>query len=81
MAGQIRVSAREAIVQAAIATLGASPDASLSQIAEAAGVGRAAMEAFVASFLTIIVLNLLLAKLLNDIGYMFIVEEYTSPLG
>lgn len=40
--------------------------------AGAAGVGRAAMEAFVASFLAIIIMNLLLAKLLNDIGRIFI---------
>jgi phospholipid/cholesterol/gamma-HCH transport system permease protein len=47
----------------------------------AAGVGRAAMEAFVASFLAIIVLNLFLAKLLNDIGILFIQPAPVSPLG
>lgn len=46
----------------------------------AAGVGRAAMEAFVASFLAIIALNLVLAKLLNDVGAMFILDD-VSPLG
>jgi len=49
--------------------------------AGAAGVGRAATEAFVASFLAIIVLNLLLAKMLNDIGYLFIQTDPVSPLG
>jgi len=38
----------------------------------AAGVGRAATEAFVASFLAIIIMNLLLAKLLNDFRRIFI---------
>ena len=45
----------------------------------ASGVGRAATEAFVASFLAIIALNLVLAKLLNDIGYLFI--DVISPFG
>ena len=40
--------------------------------AGASGVGRAATEAFVASFLTIIAINLVLAKLLNTLNYMFI---------
>lgn len=40
--------------------------------AGAAGVGRAATEAFVASFLAIIVLNLVLAKVLNSIEIMLI---------
>jgi phospholipid/cholesterol/gamma-HCH transport system permease protein len=38
----------------------------------AAGVGRASTEAFVSCFLAIIILNLVLAKFLNDIGTMFI---------
>ncbi len=38
----------------------------------AAGVGRAATKAFVQSFLAIIVLNLILAKVLNTIGAMFL---------
>ncbi|MBI1336177.1 MAG: MlaE family lipid ABC transporter permease subunit [Phycisphaera sp.] len=37
----------------------------------AAGVGRAATEAFVTSFIAIIVLNLFLAKFLNDMYYVF----------
>lgn len=40
--------------------------------AGAAGVGRAATEAFVASFLAIIVINLVLAQLLNTIDVMYI---------
>ncbi len=40
--------------------------------AGAEGVGRAATEAFVASFLAIIVINLVLAQLLNTIDAMFI---------
>jgi phospholipid/cholesterol/gamma-HCH transport system permease protein len=40
--------------------------------AGASGVGRAATEAFVASFLAIIAINLVLAKLLNTIQSMFI---------
>jgi phospholipid/cholesterol/gamma-HCH transport system permease protein len=40
--------------------------------AGAAGVGRAATEAFVASFLAIIMINLVLAKALNTINTMFI---------
>lgn len=40
--------------------------------AGASGVGRAATESFVASFLTIIAINLVLAKLLNTLNYMFI---------
>jgi phospholipid/cholesterol/gamma-HCH transport system permease protein len=46
--------------------------------AGAQGVGRAATEAFVASFLAIIALNLVLAKLLNTINYMFISQGTTS---
>ncbi|MCI0364284.1 MAG: ABC transporter permease [Phycisphaerales bacterium] len=49
--------------------------------AGAAGVGRAATEAFVASFLTIIALNLVLAKLLNTINSMFIYEGTRSAFG
>ena len=40
--------------------------------AGASGVGQAATEAFVASFLAIIAINLVLAKLLNTINTMFI---------
>jgi phospholipid/cholesterol/gamma-HCH transport system permease protein len=40
--------------------------------AGAAGVGRAATEAFVASFLAIIMINLLLAHVLNEVGRMFV---------
>jgi phospholipid/cholesterol/gamma-HCH transport system permease protein len=47
----------------------------------AEGVGRAATEAFVVSFLAIIVINLVLAKLLNDIGAIFLGADETSPLG
>lgn len=46
--------------------------------AGASGVGRAATEAFVASFLAIIALNLVLAKLLNSIGYIFIYHGSSS---
>lgn len=49
--------------------------------AGASGVGRAATEAFVASFLAIITLNLVLAKLLNTINYMFIDRTMQSALG
>ncbi len=49
--------------------------------AGAAGVGRAATEAFVASFLAIIVLNLILAQLLNSIEVMFINTAPPSALG
>ena len=47
----------------------------------AAGVGRAATEAFVASFLAIITLNLVLAQVLNSIDIMFISKGASSPLG
>lgn len=49
--------------------------------AGAAGVGRAATEAFVASFLAIIVLNLVLAQFLNVVDLMFISKAPASPLG
>lgn len=49
--------------------------------AGAAGVGRAATAAFVASFLAIIMINLVLAKLLNTIGEMFIYKGVFNPLG
>lgn len=49
--------------------------------AGAAGVGRAATEAFVMSFIAIIALNLVLAKLLNDIGSAFINTTPINPLG
>ena len=48
--------------------------------AGASGVGRAATESFVASFLAIIGLNLVLAQLLNTIDAMFIAGP-VSPLG
>jgi len=49
--------------------------------AGASGVGRAATEAFVVSFLAIIVINLILAQVLNTIGVMFIADVMDSPLG
>ena len=47
----------------------------------ASGVGRATTEAFVQSFLAIIMLNLVLAKLLNSIYDMFIRDPGGSALG
>ncbi len=47
----------------------------------AAGVGRAATEAFVASFMAIIALNLVLASVLNTIDDLFITPYDISPLG
>jgi phospholipid/cholesterol/gamma-HCH transport system permease protein len=47
----------------------------------AAGVGRAATDAFVQSFLAIIVLNLILAELLNTIYAIFLREPGASVLG
>ena len=47
----------------------------------AAGVGRAATDAFVQSFLAIIILNLVLAKVLNAVQAIFIQEFGLSPLG
>ncbi len=49
--------------------------------AGAQGVGRAATEAFVASFLAIIALNLVLAKFLNTINYIFIDRGIQSAFG
>ena len=49
--------------------------------AGASGVGRAATEAFVVSFLAIIVINLVLAKLLNTIGAVYIYDAPVSALG
>jgi phospholipid/cholesterol/gamma-HCH transport system permease protein len=49
--------------------------------AGASGVGRAATEAFVASFLAIIAINLVLAKWLNTISDMFITHGVQSALG
>ena len=49
--------------------------------AGAQGVGRAATEAFVASFLAIIALNLVLAKFLNTVYTMFIDNTIWNPLG
>ena len=47
----------------------------------ASGVGRAATEAFVASFIAIITINLILAALLNAIDSLFITPYPPSPLG
>lgn len=47
----------------------------------AAGVGRAATEAFVASFLAIIAINFVLARLLNTINLLFIDPGGTSAFG
>ena len=47
----------------------------------AAGVGRAATEAFVTSFLTIIVLNLILAQLLNTINVTFVDKGVITAFG
>jgi phospholipid/cholesterol/gamma-HCH transport system permease protein len=47
----------------------------------AAGVGRAATEAFVASFLAIIAINLVLANLFNTINLLFIDPGGTSAFG
>lgn len=47
----------------------------------AAGVGRASTEAFVYSFLAIIALNLVLARLLNEINLLFIDNEAYRLVG
>jgi phospholipid/cholesterol/gamma-HCH transport system permease protein len=47
----------------------------------AAGVGRAATDAFVQSFMAIIVLNLVLAELLNTIYRIFLLEPGATGLG
>jgi len=49
--------------------------------AGASGVGRAATESFVVSFLAIIVINLVLAQFLNKIGEIFIYEGTPSAFG
>jgi phospholipid/cholesterol/gamma-HCH transport system permease protein len=49
--------------------------------AGASGVGRAATEAFVASFLAIIAMNLVLARLLNTLGQMFFYDNFMTALG
>jgi phospholipid/cholesterol/gamma-HCH transport system permease protein len=49
--------------------------------AGAAGVGRAATEAFVASFIAIIAINFVLAKVLNTINFMFIDKGMTPAFG
>lgn len=49
--------------------------------AGAAGVGRAATEAFVTSFLAIIVINLILAEILNKMYFMFIERGVVSAFG
>jgi len=49
--------------------------------AGASGVGRAATEAFVYAFLAIIVINFVLASLLNTVGAMFLFDEIANPLG
>ncbi|MEM7229137.1 MAG: ABC transporter permease, partial [Planctomycetota bacterium] len=46
--------------------------------AGAAGVGRAATESFVASFLAIIALNLVLAKVLDTIGEIYVYKGLSS---
>jgi len=48
--------------------------------AGASGVGRAATEAFVMSFIAIIAINLVMAKLLNTIGDLYIYSPATSAL-
>ncbi|MCA9289649.1 MAG: ABC transporter permease [Phycisphaerales bacterium] len=45
----------------------------------ASGVGRAATESFVASFLAIIVINLVLATVLNQISTLFIYADKPTP--
>ena len=47
----------------------------------ASGVGRAATSAFVTSFLAIIVINLVLAKFLNELYYVFFPTGVRSVLG
>ena len=47
----------------------------------ASGVGRAATSAFVTSFLAIIVINLVLAKFLNELYYVFFPTGIRSVLG
>ena len=49
--------------------------------AGAAGVGRAATEAFVVSFLAIIMTNLVMAKFLNTINYLFVDRGVLSAFG
>lgn len=49
--------------------------------AGASGVGRASTEAFVASFLAIIMVNLVLAKFLSTVNIMFIDDSVYHPLG
>jgi phospholipid/cholesterol/gamma-HCH transport system permease protein len=49
--------------------------------AGAAGVGRAATESFVASFLAIIIINLVLAQVLNTINILFIEKGSTIAVG
>lgn len=49
--------------------------------AGASGVGRAATESFVSSFLAIIALNFLLAHVLNEFYRMFLVDSVPSALG
>ena len=47
----------------------------------ASGVGRAATESFVMSFIAIIAINLVLAKLLNTIGELYIFDGVISAIG
>ena len=47
----------------------------------ASGVGRAATETFVASFLAIIIINLVMAKLLNSINVLFIDKGVVQAFG
>jgi phospholipid/cholesterol/gamma-HCH transport system permease protein len=49
--------------------------------AGASGVGRAATESFVVSFLAIIALNFVLAKVLNTIGDLFIYDSMNNAFG
>jgi len=47
----------------------------------AAGVGRAATDAFVSNFVAIIIINFFLAKFLNDMYYVLYGHEVISPFG
>jgi len=47
----------------------------------AAGVGRATTEAFVVSFLAIIIINFVLAGFLNAIDMLYITQDIRNPLG
>ena len=47
----------------------------------AAGVGRATTDAFVVSFLAIIIINFVLAGFLNTIDMLYITQGTQNPLG